>query len=51
MNISLAYDSAQQIFEELSVTVHTFSGVSYARIDDDLGVSLVNSQQEAINLA
>jgi NADH-quinone oxidoreductase subunit G len=51
MNINLAYDSAQQIIEELSVSVNTFSGISYARIDDELGVSLVKSQHEAINLA
>lgn len=51
MNADLSFNEAREIIAEVAETVPQFEGVSYERIDSELGIDLVNKQKEELNLA
>jgi NADH-quinone oxidoreductase subunit G len=40
MDVDMSYQSSREIMDEIAETVEIFSGVSYERMDDDLGIDL-----------
>ncbi|MCH8523517.1 MAG: (2Fe-2S)-binding protein [Balneolales bacterium] len=51
MNKEFQYNDVREIISEISLTNKHFSGVSYERMDSELGIDLVNKQKEELNLA
>lgn len=51
MGVAYSYSSAHEILDDIVAHVPAFGGLSYDRIDAELGVSLKDSTKEEINLA